>query len=331
MGPFPAFRLWVATREATAPTSSPWVAPTVVRPGLMPVISVGCTRLPSTSETCLDYLPRSDIGEGLSSVHATLALRSGLAVPPAAPITARLGVTPAAAPKLRVINADPVSGGLTVNTGGTVNKVLFNAQSLPGTPVDQSFAEADQRLSELSTTAPATTPPALPALTPGERMFVSIFGVRREAYKEQPGLRICASPCSAGAINTLLTNNPNRIIWVEGDLTLGADIGTAATPVLLIVDGDTLTLGGGVDVVGFVYLTGGSAAGAVTVNLPDGATSITGALVSETSLATLYAGSPSAADELTVTYDPLVLNTLRTSYGSWVRLGGGWRDFKANP
>ncbi|MDP1649114.1 MAG: PilX N-terminal domain-containing pilus assembly protein [Rubrivivax sp.] len=342
-GPFPAFRVWVATPEATAPTSSPWVAPTVPRPGLMPLISVGCSRLPAaSSDTCLDYLPRSDIGEGLSSVHVMLALRSGLAVPPAAAVTARMGVAPATlAPKLRVVNADTGSGGFTVNAGilfTAADKGLFDVHSVPGTPAEQSFADDDKKLDALSITAPTTTPPAPPALTAGERMFVSILGMKRDTYRQQPGLRRCPSPpsttCTAADINALLAQNPGRIIWVDGNLTLDADIGVLA-PVLLVIDGTSLTLGNDVDITGFVYITGrtppAGAASAVTVNLPNTPTSITGALVSETSLLTSYTSAPAATDELSVIYSPAVLNTLRIGYGSWVRLGGGWRDFKANP
>ncbi|MBE0547933.1 MAG: hypothetical protein IH627_09835 [Rubrivivax sp.] len=342
-GPFPAFRVWLATPEATAPTSSPWVAPTVPRPGLMPLISVGCSRLPgASSDTCLDYLPRSDIGEGLSSVHAMLALRSGLAVPPAAAVTARLGVAPAAVtPKLRVVNADTGSGGFTVNAGDAVanKEVLFDVQSVPGTPADQSFADDDKKFNALSITAPATTPPAPPALTAGERMFVSIFGMKRDTYRQQPGLRRCPSPpsttCTAADINALMAQNPGRIVWVDGNLTLDASIGDPAVvppvPVLLIVDGETLTLGDDVTVYGFVYLSGGASVTA-TISLPDAVTTIRGALVAEGTLVTAYpAGTPDTASVLTVSYDRAALDRLSTSYGSWVRLGGGWRDFKANP
>jgi hypothetical protein len=32
-----------------------------------------------------------------------------------------------------------------------------------------------------------------------------------------------------------------------------------------------------------------------------------------------------------VTYDRSVLDLIRLNYGSWVRVGGGWRDFKGTP
>ena len=69
-----------------------------------------------------------------------------------------------------------------------------------------------------------------------------------------------------------------------------------------------------------------------TIELPDTATGITGALVAEGRLLTNYSGgAPAATSFLTVTYDAAALQLLRTTYGSWVRLPGSWRDFKGTP
>jgi len=320
---FPAFRVWLAHPSPIA------------RPGVVTLQVNGCTKLPaSAGERCLDLDPQGDVGDGLASLRLLLALRSALVAPPPAAVTAREAVTPDAPgtdPRLRAINTDPRTNGITINAGGAVNLTLVTSISLPGTPGDLAVVPGDAKLIAL---APA---PGAGSLTASERMFVSTFGMTRQTYLEQPGLRRCGvagvPTCTAANINTLLAENPGRIIWAEGNVTLDADVGTPANPVagtkavpvLLVVNGNTLTLGAGVDVVGFVYLTGGTAGGAVTINLPDAAVGITGALVSETSLATASAGS---ASRLTVTYDPVVLNTLRTGYGSWVRVPGSWRDFR---
>jgi hypothetical protein len=246
-------------------------------------------------------------------------------------VTARLGVNPAASPvpPLRVVNLHEPSGGLTVLSGGAVDTTRVAAQTLPGTPGEFSILAGEARLAALATTAPPTTPPAPPALSAGERMFVATFGVRRQTYREQPGLRVCASPCSAAAINALLADNPDRVIWVEGDLTLDASVGDPATttPVLLVVDGTTLTLDPGVVLYGFVYLVGDTTAAATsTVALGGGAATIRGALVAE---GTLQTSGTSSASELVVEYDAVALNVLRTRYGSWVRVGGSWRDYRS--
>jgi len=274
-----------------------------------------------------------------------LALRSGLATPPAAAITARINVEPFAPPgsdpKLYVVNTDARSKGFTVNTANPIGYPLdvsrFVAQTIPGTPAEFSFAPNDDKLRKISVVAPSGSSTYGPELTAGERLFVMTFGMKRPTYFEQPGLRRCPPGCTAAAINTLLADNPNRIIWVQGDLTLDADIGnpgdpstvppTPPAPVLLIVDGGMLTMGADVDIYGFVYLTGG-ATDTATIALPDTPTSITGALVAEGRLVTTYTGVPANASKLTVTYDAAALDLMRTTYGSWVRLPGSWRDFK---
>ena len=342
-GPFPAFRVWPSTPEPTtaaAPpanaASSPWVAVNPARAGFVLLNSVGCTRLPAAGENCLDFIPRGEIGEGVSYQRTTLALRSGLSVAPAAAVTARLAVTPALspAPPLKVVNTDHRSGGSTVNYASTApfNAALFNAESIPGTPPEMSFV-ADPKLHDLATVAPASAPPAPASLTAGERMFVSTFGMKRATYRNQPGLRVCASPCSATNVNTLLQNNPDRVIWVEGDLTVNTNIGAAGTPVLMIVNGANITFDADRTIFGFVYITGNGSVPPDTSKLllPDGPTFIQGALVAEGNLVTAYAGTPASSSFMTVTYDRVALDRLRLTYGSWVRLGAAWRDFKVAP
>lgn len=316
-GILPAYRVWLA--EAA-----------VGRPYLFNLKSSGCTKLPaSAAEKCLDSVPEADLGDGMATVTTLVALRRALAAMPAVPVLARGDVTPDPAsgrPPLRVVNPDLVSSfGITVQSGGTIGANV-QATSVPGTPGARTLAANDPQLAALSTVAPPTTPPAPPALSAGERMFVRTFGMKRNTYLQQSGLRVCASPCTAGDINALAAANPNRIIWAQGDVTLDADVGTAAAPVMLIVDGATLTLGANVDIVGYVYLTGAGGATS-TIQLPAAPTSISGGLAAEGALATQYAGAPAAGDSLTVTYDATVLNRLRTTYGTWVRVGGSWRDF----
>jgi len=317
---FPAFRVWLAHPAAV-----------VDRPGLVALQVHGCTKLPATpAERCLDLEPQGDVGDGLAALRLLLALRSGLAAPPPAAVSARLTIDPDANPlnpKLMVVNRDPASNGVTVNAGGAVDISRIASVSLPGAPGELAIVAGDGTLAALSTVAPG-------GLSASERMFVSQFGMTRQTYRDQPGLRRCPSPpstsCTAADINALLARNPGRIVWVDGNLELEAHatVGTMAAPVLLVIDGHALTLDTHVQIVGFVHLTGGAAAAAVTVHLPNGAVGITGALVSETSLATQYTGTVAAPSQLTVTYDPIVLNRLRVGYGSWVRVPGSWRDFR---
>ena len=82
-------------------------------------------------------------------------------------------------------------------------------------------------------------------------------------------------------------------------------------------------------VFGFVYLTGNGApvSDISTIAISTGTPQIQGALVAEGGLVTTVAST----GQLTVTYDRAVLDRLRLTYGSWVRLGGSWRDYKVAP
>lgn len=338
-GVFPAFRVWLA---APGPL---WLPPTPVsqlmaKPGLVNVQSVGCTRLPAPGDPCLDFAPLGEIGDGLATVRAMLALRSGLHTPPAAAVTARGSVSPDASvvPKLRVVNADAASNGFTIHAGGAIASAQIAAESLPGTPGELSQLGGDPKLVALSTVSPITVLTPLP-MTAGERMFAATFGMKRQTYRQQTGLRVCPAPpagpgeCSAAEINALMAANPNRVVWVRGDLVLNANIGSVTAPVLLIVDGQTLTLGAaGGDITGLVYITGGAASADAEVVLPNAARSLRGALIAESGLVTRYAApGPSVTSLLAVVYDADVLNLLRTTYGTWVRVPGSWKDFRDTP
>jgi Tfp pilus assembly protein PilX len=331
-GPAPSFRVWPATTEPTSPTSSPYAPAAFPRPAIISLASAGCSVLPAnanldsmggavaSNSNCLSFLPRAGFGEGLGTARVYLGLRSGLVSPPSVPLTVRGAISTAPGlAKLRVINRDKPSDGYTVNTSEVVNPARFEATSVDGTPGSASFIDQDSRLQFPPATGPAP-------LSSAERMFVAVFGMKRQTYRDQPGLRVCNSPCTSALINDLLDNNPHRIIWVEGALTLDANIGTTDAPVLLIVNSDTLTLGTGVQIIGFVYMAGAAS----TINLPVStpAPSIAGALVTEGSLTASYASTPAPGQEFTILYDPVSLNLLRTTYGSWVRVVGSWRDFK---
>lgn len=342
-GPHPAFRVWPATPEPTLAAvppahaaSSPWVAIHPARAGFVPINSVGCTRLPAAGETCLEFVPGSDMGEGIAYQRAILVLRSGLAMPPTAAVTAGRAVAPAPAPAppLRVVNTDRRSGGFSVHYAEaglvpTLDPSRFVVETVAGTPPALSF-RPDSGLADLATVAPASAPPAPPSLTGGERVFVSVFGMKRATYRQQPGLRVCPQPCAATDVNLLMQHNPDRIIWVEGNLRVNADIGAGGPPALLIVNGDTITLDADHTVRGLVYITGNGSATS-TLELPDAPTRIEGALVAEGDLVTHYAGPPANGSQLTVAYDAAALDRLRLNVGSWVRLGAAWRDFKEAP
>jgi hypothetical protein len=148
------------------------------------------------------------------------------------------------------------------------------------------------------------------------RMFASVFGVWREAHGEQPAVLRCASPCDVAALTALWATNPGRTVMAAGNLDLVAPLGSAAAPVLLVVEGDLRVAAGTVH--GVVYQRGG------TVTL-SGSTVWNGALIGENGLNFV---SNSAGDLLTLRYDADIIARLRRSHGSFVRVPGSWKDIQ---
>jgi hypothetical protein len=85
-------------------------------------------------------------------------------------------------------------------------------------------------------------PPAVRAATP----FNTVFNV------PQATMRALTTPVTGGAGFSAATSG---LVWHQGDLTLSGAIGSDASPVLLVVEGN-LTILAGADVRGFVFATG---------------------------------------------------------------------------
>jgi hypothetical protein len=337
----PAFRVWLARPPTPA---SPEPAPLA---GLFRLKVGGCTRMPAvdpSTRDCLDedldqppppgMTDANLSGNAIATLHVLVALRSGIASTPSAAITTQgdLAVSPTGAPLQIVNNLPALLNPITAHAGGTLPATGLKITALglpPGTPDAATLLPGDTRLAGLGT-LPAGVDPVL-----NSRMFVSQFGMKLGTYRDQPGVRSCpgfgVGACTAATLQTLLDTNPNRMLWVEGNLTLDADLGSTTAPVLLVVNGGSLTLAPNVTVVGLVYLVG-TGAGPLQATLlapSTGTSTIDGALVSGGNLQISHpAGAPVSPSGLKVSYNSAVLNLLRTTYGSWVRLPGGWRDFK---
>jgi hypothetical protein len=271
-------------------------------PGVIRIQARGCTRLDLAAGGCLDWAGgNAGSGDGQAEVTILAALRSGLATPPAAPLTARGAISVAAAPPVAVANQDAGTAGITVHTGGAA-PALVDPITVPGTPGEFSVIASDTSLGSIAT---------------GDRMFAAFFGMRRELYRQQPGVLACANPCNAAAVTALMNAHPNHMIWVEGDLTVDGDMGSAAVPVLLVVTAGDVRVTADAAITGLVYLAKADAEfdrGTFT-------TTFSGAIAAEEDLDIVGNGN------LTLTYDAAVLNRLRTTYGSYVRVPGTWRDW----
>lgn len=303
-GPFAAFWIRFQAVGAAGSVSNPQ------RPGVVRIQVNSCTRV---ADDCLSFTRQAESGDGLATVWSTIALRSGLSAPPAAPLTVRGDVT-ATGGSISSTNTDHASGGFTAHVGGSgAGWGWLTPTTLPGTPPQFSRIEGDPALAlpDLSLT------PAQPANTGTNRMFNSVFGMWPNTFLAQPAIAVvnCTSTCNASTtVNPAITLNPGHIIRVSGGGTLrvDADIGTSAAPVLIVTDGSLDFQSGSHTVFGVVYSR------AANMEL-EGDGTVRGALIAERNF-------EADDDSQALIYDPAVLSAVRYRIGSFAKVPGGWRD-----
>jgi hypothetical protein len=294
-GPHPAFVVRFFANSPAYPPGSPDYPPGVVR-----IESTGCTRF-DASNVCASA---AEAGDGRATVTILAALKSALATPPSAAVTARGAIGRIGDTELTAVNTDEASGGFTQHAAG--NALAPDAKvhllGAPGTPAENSVIENDAAMAGLS----------------AARMYSSVFAMERATYRQQPAAVIapCGTECDGAAIRDLARLNPGRPIWIGGGLSLDvADpVGTPDAPVVLIVEGDVDITVANARINGVVYQTGNRWDSSV-------ASTLAGALIGEGALDFGGDGTP------TVAYDAQILERLRRTSGSFVRIPGSWRDF----
>ena len=304
----PAFR--VRFLLVTGGNSAATVAP---QPGVVWVQVVGCTRLDVAGSLCLDFGGQGALNEGRVEVTSMVALGGNAAGLPMAALTAR-GAVNLAGGSMDVYNTGAGASGITVHASGAVNTATLTAHGAPGTPRAATLIQNDSTLSPVAVGTFSTT----------DRMFASIFNMLPQNFRDQQAavkLTCGGSGCSAATVRTALSLNPGSPLWLTGALNVDSagDIGSPTEPALLIVNGDVLFTTSGVNIHGIVY-----------VSLPAGSTDwqasgtgrITGAAIVDGGVT-----SPGSSNT-TVVYDSAILQRLRYSTGTFVRVPGSWRDFQ---
>jgi Tfp pilus assembly protein PilX len=284
VGTFPAFRV----RFVTSSTAQ---YPNVVR-----VEANGCTRL---DDDCLSFTGQGLSNEGRTVARSLLAMVPALPRPPSAALTAGGTVDLTAGAPLALFNTDASVGGISIRARGAVsvdNSLLF---SLPGTPGAQTLSASDLSL-------PATA----------DAFFADTFNMWPLTQRQQPAaITLDCDPvaCDAATVRDLAARNPGRPIWLAGDLDIDSagDIGSATSPVLLVVEG-ALDFTTDITIHGLVYVR---SADWVTA----GSSTVRGAIIAE--------GNVSGAGTPQIVYDRALLESLRLTSGSIVRVPGGWRDY----
>jgi hypothetical protein len=290
--------------------------------GLVRVISEGCSNF--GTPCAADAAGGSDAN---ATVSVLLGLAPSLTQTPAAALTVRGALT--AGDALSVTNTDRATNGVTINAGGLVNAPNRVLATLPGNPVETSLAQSDTALSSL---APAG------GLSNGEMMFLASFGMPPAAYHTQPAVvRLnCAVACDLQAASD---QYPGRVIWIDGPLLIDAGtvvtLGSAASPVVLVVGGD-ITVGAGstVTINGLVYSRGAS------MTTTGSNTLVQGAFIAEgvANADPLLDGSFRIVGTPGIVFDRVIVDHLSAAksrsvmdFGAFVRVPGSWKDWKDNP
>lgn len=307
-----------ATIEA-APTFRLTLQAATGRPELVRVSIEGCS---SFGTPCVAAGSRADAN---AKVEAMLGQAPALTQTPVAAITVRGALDAATADFV-----NPDTTGIAINAGGATN-----APRVTG-PAGMSASRAQSALV-------VSNDPSLSGVTPagglskGEMMFLATFGVPPAAFRVQPAVvRLsCGDGCGA-ALQDAAVRFPARMIWIDGDLDLSADtvlkLGSAASPLLLVVDGNiNWAAGSDVFIHGLLYVRGASWASV-------GATAtVLGALIAEGEAAMDPAddGRFTIVGEPRFVFDAAVVDHLKEvqarrvfDFGSFARLPGSWRDFR---
>lgn len=132
----------------------------------------------------------------------------------------------------------PVARLLLTSTGGSDCTDVTNVTTCTGQATVRQVVEIEPLFPYQS----GSPPLPIRASTP----FNTVFGV------PQAAMQALTTPVTSGAG---LGAGSAGLVWHQGDLTLNGTVGSAASPVLLIVAGN-LTIPAGVAVNGFVFVTG---------------------------------------------------------------------------
>jgi len=263
------------------------------RPGLIRVVATGCTR---TQGLCP---ATADAGhEASSRLEAIFALLPSLRASPVAALTAR-GAVDAGAAALGAHHRDAASGGVAVHAGGRIAGAALRLTGPAGATLGGAIAPND---------------PALAALD-GDRLFQRHFGMAKAAWLAQPAATrvICSLDCAAALASTVAGGG--RLLTVEGDLDLAgpATLGSPALPIALVATG-AIRIRGAVTLHGVVH--------GASLEWNDAAAP--GALLRGAAIVDGDYGGNAAPD---LVHDAAVLNLLKNSAGSFVRVNGSWKDF----
>lgn len=194
----------------------------------------------------------------------------------------------------------------TIQTGGSVT-FNGNAKTVISSGNSSSASSTKSDVSQNNTSLSSES---------AETLFTSFFGVPSGTVKS--GVANYYQNNTDTSYNSILNGKTGTSIWIEQtggtQATINGNtvIGSAAAPVLLIINGN-LTLNGNAVIYGFIYVTDSLLTGS-------GNAIINGGLV--------VGGNASDSGNFSVNYNNSVLTKIQQQIGNYGKIAGSWDDFK---
>lgn len=258
-----------------------------------------CTASPDSTLVQIYACGWSDDRTAIHAVSQIVRFKPVLLNTPNAPFTIQ---GPVSGSDLTVINA---SNNTTIWSGNNINlsddfktKIKINGTleiSSNSTSLGVDVISNDTNLSAVTS----------------DEFFYNFFGSTKIAAQAKARSMQNGIVISDGGV--IPTPSDGTLIYVDGSVTVSADLGSQTKPVVLIVNG-ALTLSGSLTIYGVVY----------AVDLADTGSSsatINGAIIVENAALTPVTG------DATIAYDAAVLSTLTTTIGSNGTVSGSWHDW----
>jgi len=280
----------------------------VVHYGSFLVDGYGCTDSSIDNCTTADSETRSQNATATTLQKTSIAFIGAVPSSPAAPLIVMGNLSTSGAGGLGLHNTDPRSAGLLVVSGGPAPPLNDDRMdSVPGTPPSQTRIFGDTTLQTYQGQGDDGN----------VRFFRNFMGMAPSSYPNHPAARLvaCASADDCGTDLVNAFNAGKRLLTVNGAMGISSNvtIGTAAAPVLIVVNGN-VDINGPIQLNGMLVVLGNLN---WTNNTPT-TSQITGMV--------LVQGNMNANGLMDIVYQQSIANELRNRLGSYVRVPGGWID-----
>jgi hypothetical protein len=246
----------------------------------------------------------SDDSSATRVVSQLVQFGSMLSSPPTIPLVSKGNLTMSGNASLtNTSNTTTVQLGGTASLSGGANTILNSGTSSTSGNIQSDISQNNSSIADMSQAD----------------FFASYFGTQPDAVKNN--VQNLYTNSTSTNYSTTLNGMTGTTIWIEqtgGTASISGStvIGTAANPVLLIVNGN-LNISGNVVINGFIFAIGpASATTTITGNV-----AITGGLVASDNF--------TMSGNTGIVYDPTVINNLQNSSSTkyYAKVTGGWKDF----